>query len=62
LNTVLSGTVNTSNVSDESNPFDDSPNTTVVVDTKEEPAPTVSVEDSSEDDTFSYFEKLAEDS
>ncbi len=62
LNTVLSGTVNTSNVSDEPNPFDDSPNTTVVVDTKEEPAPTVSVEDSSEDDTFSYFEKLAEDS
>ncbi len=62
LNTVLSGTVNTSNVSDESNPFDDSPNTSIVVDTKEEPAPTVSVEDSSEDDTFSYFEKLAEDS
>ena len=62
LNTVLSGTVNTLNVSDESNPFDDSPNTSIVVDTKEEPAPTVSVEDSSEDDTFSYFEKLAEDS
>ena len=42
--------------------FDDSPETTVVVDTKEEPAPTVSVTSSDEDDdTMSYFEKLAEE-
>ena len=61
LNTVLSGTVNTSNVSDESNPFDDSPNTTVVVDTKTEPAPTVEVSTAEDDDTMSYFQKLASD-
>jgi hypothetical protein len=49
------------NVSDESNPFDDSPDTTVTVDTKEQPAPTVEVtSENEEDDTLSYFEKLAE--
>ena len=32
---------------------------TVTVDTKEEPAPSVSVED--EEDTIDYFQKLAED-
>ena len=61
LNTVLSGTVNTSNVSDEPNPFDDSPNTAVVVDTKTEPAPTVEVSTAEDDDTMSYFQKLASD-
>jgi hypothetical protein len=61
LNTVLSGTVNTSNVSDEPNPFDDSPNTIVVVDTKTEPAPTVEVSTAEDDDTMSYFQKLASD-
>ena len=62
LAVVLAGTTTVGNVVDiaESNPFDDSPSTTTVVDTKEEPAPTVSVTDE-EDDTMSYFEKLAED-
>ena len=64
LNTVLSGTTKVGNVTDlqTGNAFDDSPSTTVVVDTKEEPAPTVSVTSSDEDDdTMSYFEKLAEE-
>ena len=62
LAVVLAGTTTVGNVVDiaESNPFDDSPETTTVVDTKEEPAPTVSTTDE-EDDTMSYFEKLAED-
>ena len=58
LNTVLSGTVNTNVVSMTA--FDDSPSETVVVDTNEEPAPTVSVTEE-DDDTMSYFEKLAEE-
>jgi hypothetical protein len=42
--------------------IDDEPvDTTVTVDTKAEEAPTVDVSDDSEDDTISYFEKLAED-
>jgi len=64
LNTVLSGTTKVGNVTDfkTGQVFDDSPETTVVVDTKEEPAPTVSVTSSDEDDdTMSYFEKLAEE-
>ena len=64
LNTVLSGTTTVGNVTDlkTGQAFDDSPETTVVVDTKEEPAPTVSVTSSDEDDdTMSYFEKLAEE-
>jgi len=64
LNTVLSGTTTVGNVTDfkTGQAFDDSPVETVVVDTKEEPAPTVSVTSSDEDDdTMSYFEKLAEE-
>ena len=64
LAVVLAGTTTVGNVVDiaESNPFDDSPETTTVVDTTEEPAPTVSVSSTDEeDDTMSYFEKLAED-
>ena len=61
LTSVLAGSVTVGNVSDESNPFDDSPETTVIVDTKEQPAPTVEVtSENEEDDTLSYFEKLAE--
>ena len=42
--------------------IDDEPvDTTVTVDTKAEEAPTVDVSEDSEDDTISYFEKLAED-
>ena len=62
LNTVLTGTTKVGNVTDlqTGSEFDDSPTTTVVVDTPEEPAPTVSVTDE-DDDTMSYFEKLAEE-
>ena len=64
LNTVQSGTTTVGNVTDiqTGQAFDDSPVETIVVDTKEEPAPTVSVTSSDEDDdTMSYFEKLAEE-
>ena len=64
LNTVLSGTTKVGNVTDmqTGSAFDDSPSTTTVVDTKEEPAPTVSVSNTEDDDdTMSYFEKLAEE-
>ena len=62
LNTVLSGTTTVGNVTDiqTGKAFDDSPSTSTVVDTPEEPAPTVSVSDE-DDDTMSYFEKLAEE-
>tara|TARA_R100000951_G_C2647532_1_gene183075 strand:+ start:1655 stop:2545 length:891 start_codon:yes stop_codon:yes gene_type:complete len=62
LNTVLSGTTTVGNVTDiqTGEAFDDSPTTTTVVDTPEEPAPTVSVTEE-DDDTMSYFEKLAEE-
>ena len=53
LDTVLAGTTVVGNV------VDTEPET-VTIDTKEEPAPTV-VSDDVEDDTMSYFEKLAED-
>ena len=58
LNVVLSGTTVVGNVEDDDDvPFD----STVTVDTKEEPAPTIKVTtDAEEEDTLSYFEKLAE--
>jgi hypothetical protein len=57
LNVVLSGTTMVGNVEDEDIPFD----STVTVDTKEEPAPSIEVAaDNEEEDTLSYFEKLAE--
>ncbi len=63
LDVVLSGTTTVGNVTDIStaSSFDDSPEMTTVVDTKEEPAPTISVTEDDEDDTMSYFEKLAEE-
>ena len=63
LDVVLSGTATVGNVTDIStaSSFDDSPEMTTVVDTKEEPAPTISVTEDDEDDTMSYFEKLAEE-
>jgi hypothetical protein len=64
LNTVLSGTTKVGNVTDlqSGNAFDDSPSVATVVDTKEEPAPTVSMSNTEDDDdTMSYFEKLAEE-
>jgi hypothetical protein len=61
LDTVLAGTTVVGNVSEVSTPFDDSPDTSTVVDTKEEPAPTVEVTEDEEEDTLSYFEKLADE-
>ena len=60
LDVVLSGTTTVGNVVEMSTAFDDSPTTVVTVDTPEEPAPTISVSDD-DDDTMSYFEKLAEE-
>ena len=55
LDTVLAGTTTVGNVADAvTTPFD-----TPAVDTKEEPAPTVTSDE--EEDTMSYFEKLAAD-
>jgi len=58
LNVVLSGTTVVGNVEDVDVPFDSS----VTIDTKEEPAPTITIKvtDKEEEDTLSYFEKLAE--
>jgi hypothetical protein len=57
LNMVLAGTTTVGNVTTL---MEDEPVlSTVTVDTKEVPAPTVSVED--EEDTIDYFQKLAED-
>ena len=57
LSMVLAGTTTVGNVTTL---MEDEPVlSTVSVDTKEEPAPTVSVED--EEDTIDYFQKLAED-
>jgi len=58
LNVVLSGITVVGNVEDEDVPFDSS----VTIDTKEEPAPTITIKvtDKEEEDTLSYFEKLAE--
>ena len=60
LDVVLSGTTTVGNVTEMTTSFDDSPEVSVVVDTKEEPAPTITVSDD-DDDTLSYFEKLAEE-
>ena len=60
LDVVLSGTTTVGNVLELSSAFDDSPTTVVTVDTPEEPAPTISVSED-DDDTMSYFEKLAEE-
>ena len=56
LDTVLAGTTKVGNVTTS---FDE-PEETVTIDTKEEPVPSVSVTDEGDDDTISYFEKLAE--
>jgi riboflavin biosynthesis pyrimidine reductase len=53
LDTVLAGTTTVGNIADE-------PVETVTIDTKEEPVPSVSVTDDGDEDTISYFEKLAE--
>ena len=60
LDVVLSGTTTVGNVVEMSSAFDDSPTTVVTVDTPEEPAPTITVSED-DDDTMSYFEKLAEE-
>ena len=60
LDVVLAGTTTVGNVVEISTAFDDSPETVAVVDTPEEPAPTISVSEE-DDDTLSYFEKLAEE-
>ena len=66
LDAVLAGTTVVGNVVDlplepsEPNPFSTDVET-VTVDTKEEPAPTVEVTEDEEEDTLSYFEKLAEE-
>ena len=57
LDTVLAGTTKTGNVV---NLMEDEPVETVTVDSKEESAPTVEVTSEEEDDTLSYFEKLAD--
>ena len=55
---VLSGTVRASNVETL---MEDEPTSTVTVDTKAVPTPTVKVSNDDEEDTMSYFEKLAEE-
>jgi len=60
MDMVLAGTTVVGNVTDVTTSFDE-PVETVTVDTKEEPAPSVSVTDDDEEDTMSYFEKLAEE-
>jgi len=57
MDAVLAGTSVVGNVVDL--PLE--PVETVTVDTKEEPAPTVEVTEGEEEDTMSYFEKLAEE-
>jgi hypothetical protein len=61
LSTVLAGTTTVGNVTAL---MEDEPVKSPTVDTKEEPAPspTVTVTKDDEDDTLSYFEKLAEGS
>ena len=58
LDLVLSGTVRASNVATL---MEDEPTSTVTVDTKAVPTPTVKVSNDDEEDTMSYFEKLAEE-
>jgi hypothetical protein len=60
MDMVLAGTTIVGNVTDVTTSFDE-PVETATVDTKEEPAPSVSVTDDDEEDTMSYFEKLAEE-
>ena len=60
MDMVLAGTTVVGNVTDVTTSFDE-PVETVTVDTKEEPAPNVSVAADDEEDTMSYFEKLAEE-
>jgi len=60
LDTVLAGTTTIGSAA--STQFEDEPQvSTVTVDTKPVPAPAVDVSVDNEDDTISYFEKLAED-
>ena len=59
LDTVLAGTTTVGNVTSV---MEDEPvETTVTVDTKESPAPTVDVKDDEEDDSIDYFQKLADE-
>ena len=59
LDTVLAGTTTVGNVTSV---MEDEPvETTVTVDTKESPAPTVDVSDDEEDDSIDYFQKLADE-
>ena len=60
MNTVLAGTTTVGTVVDK---IDDEPVVeTATIDTKEEPAPTVTVTaEDNDEDTMSYFEKLAAD-
>ena len=58
LDLVLSGTVRASNVATL---MEDEPTSTVTVDTKAVPTPTVKVSNDDEEDTMYYFEKLAEE-
>ena len=60
LDNVLAGTITVGNVTNVVTPFE-APVETVTVDTKEEPAPTLTVSDDGDEDTMSYFEKLASD-
>ena len=60
MDMVLAGTTVVGNVTDVTTSFDE-PVETATVDTKEEPAPSASVTDDDEEDTMSYFEKLAEE-
>ena len=57
LDNVLAGTTVVGNVTTA---FDE-PVSTVTVDTKEEPVPSVTVSDDDDENTMSYFEKLASD-
>ena len=57
LDTVLAGKTSVGNATSM---MVEEPSATVTVDTKEEPAPTVEVSSGEEEDTLSYFEKLAE--
>ena len=60
LDMVLAGTTKVGTAADTTvNTSWDEPEATVVVDTKEEPAPTVTVTADDDEDNLSYFEKLA---
>ena len=58
LGTVLAGTTTVGNVTTL---MEDEPQKAPWVDTKEAPAPSPTVTKDDEDDTMSYFEKLAEE-